>query len=84
MKIFWTRHALERQKLWQKEKGITITEVEKLLQHPEQVVEGDRGVQIAQTKRGNGLLRVAFKETEDGVTVITLYWTSKISKYWKE
>lgn len=60
VRIIWTGHASDRQKAWQKKLGITRPEVEALLQNPDQVVPGDRGIRVAQGRRGNGLLRVAF------------------------
>jgi len=84
MKIVWTSHAEERQKEWWKKLGITREEVEKLLMKPEQTVSGDRDVLIAQGRRGKGLLRVAFVEVEESRKVLTIYWTSKIEKYWKK
>lgn len=42
------------------------------------------GTWIAQSKRENGLLRVAFKEMGDAKKVVTVYWISKIEKYWRE
>ncbi len=84
MKIIWTKHAKERQKQWQNKLGITRDEVENILKNPEQIGSGDMEIKIAQTKRGNGLLRVAFKEIDGLRKIITLYWSSKIEKYWKE
>lgn len=84
MKIVWTRHAGERQKEWEKKLAITRQDVENLLMNPEQIVPGDRNVFAAQSKWGNGLLRAAFVETGENRKVLTLYWTSKVEKYWKE
>jgi len=84
VKIIWTRHAGERQEEWQKKLGITPQEVEDLLRDPEQVVPGDLDAFVAQAKRGNGLLRVPFVETERGRKILTVYWTSKVEKYWRE
>ena len=84
MEIIWTRHAKERQEEWQKRLGITRQEVEELLRNPEQVVPGDLEAFVAQARRGNGLLRVPFIEAEEGRRVLTLYWTSKVRKYWQE
>jgi hypothetical protein len=58
--------------------------VEDLLRDPEQVVPGDLEALVAQTRRGNGLLRVPFVETERGRKILTIYWTSKVEKYWRE
>ncbi len=84
MKIVWTRHAEERQKAWEKVLGITREEVEDLLMDPQQVVPGDCDVFVAQGKRGKGLLRVPFIEAEGGRKIVTIYWSSKVGKYWKE
>lgn len=84
MNIFWTKHAKERQHQWERKLGITRQEVESLLLNPEQVVPGDREVLVAQMRRSDGLLRVPFIETEKGYKVLTVYWTSRVDKYWKE
>jgi hypothetical protein len=84
VKIIWTRHAKERQEEWRKKLGITRQEVEDLLKDPEQVVPGDRDALVAQARRGNGLLRAPFIEVEGGRKVLTVYWTSRVEKYWKE
>ena len=84
MKVIWTRHAEERQREWQKRLGITREEVEDLLVHPEQVSPGDLEAFVAQTRRASGLLRVPFVEVEGGRKVLTVYWTSKVEKYWRE
>jgi len=83
MKIVWTRHADERQTEWEKTLRITKEEVENLLASPAQVVAGDMGIQVAQGKTRNGLLRVPFVRTEDGLRIITIYWTSRTERYWE-
>lgn len=84
MKIIWTIHAENRQKEWEKKLGITKQEVEDSIISPEQIVPGDVGVLVVQTRVRNGLLRVPFIETEGGRKVLTVYWTSKVERYWKE
>ena len=84
MDIIWTGHARDRQKEWHKKLGITEEEVEKLLKNPAQIVPGDRGVLVAQVRSGNGLLRVPFVNVEGNRKVVTIYWTSRVEKYWKE
>ena len=84
MRIIWTRHAEERQEAWRKKLGITRQEVEDLLRNPEQVVPGDLESLVAQARRGNGLLRAPFVEMEGGRKILTVYWTSKVEKYWRE
>ena len=83
MRIIWTRHAEERQKEWEKKLRITRDEVESLVNSPGQVVSGDMGIRVAQGRTRNGLLRVPFVRTEDGLRIITVYWTSRIEKYWE-
>jgi len=83
MDIFWTRHAEERQQQWQRRLGITREEVEAIVANPEQTVIEDE-IAIAQTKRGKGLLRVAFADVAGTRRIITLYWTNQVSRYWQE
>jgi hypothetical protein len=83
VEFIWTRHATDRQREWERKLRITRQEVEHLLTAPEQVVAGDRGVSVAQGRRGSGLLRVPFVDTEGGRKVLTVYWTSQIQKYWR-
>ena len=54
------------------------------MRNPGQIVPGDRDALVAQSRRGNGLLRVPFVEMEGNRKVLTVYWTSKVEKYWKE
>ena len=84
VKIKWTRHAEERQREWEKKLGITRQEVEDVVMNPEQIAPGDRDALVAQKKRGRGLLRVLFIETERELSTLTVYWTSKVGKYWRE
>jgi hypothetical protein len=84
MRIIWTKHAEERQEEWEKKLGITRIEVEDLLNNPQQVVGGDLDNLIAQSKNRKGLLRAPFKQIDKGRKIITIYWTSKVEKYWKE
>lgn len=84
MKIVWTKHAGERQKEWERKKGITKLEVENLLKKPEQIVSGDMDAMIAQSRKHGGLLRVPFKNIGDVRKILTVYWTSRVEKYWRE
>ena len=81
--IIWTKHARERQKEWEKKLGITSQEIEYVLDNPEQIVPGDQGVLIAQTRRSNGLLRIPFIEVDGNRKILTVYWTSKVDRYWR-
>ena len=84
MKIVWTKHARDRQGQWYKKLGISSQEVEDAVRSPEQIMPGDRDALVAQVKRGSGILRVLFVEIESGRKIVTLYWTSKVDKYWEE
>lgn len=55
-----------------------------MVNSPEQVVPGDRNTLVAQARSRNGLLRAPFMEVGSDKKVLTVYWTSKIEKYWKE
>jgi hypothetical protein len=83
VKIKWTKHAEDRQKEWEKKLVISRKEVEELVSNPEQIVPGDAGVLVAQTKTRKGLLRVPFIEIGMERKVLTVYWTSRIERYWK-
>ena len=39
---------------------------------------------VAQGKRSGGLLRVPFVEVAEGRRILTVYWTSKAARYWRE
>lgn len=84
MRIIWTRHAEERQKEWERKLGITRQEVENLVGNPEQIVPGDMGVLVAQSRNRSGLLRVPFVKRGDDRKILTVYWTSKMERYLKE
>jgi hypothetical protein len=83
MYIVWTRHAEERQKQWQQRLGITREEVEIVLNNPQQIVI-ENEVLIAQSKRGNGLLRIVFVNIGNTQRILTLYWTNQVNRYWQE
>jgi len=71
VRIVWTRHAEERQKQWEIKKGITREEVERVVSQPEQVVPGEHGVWIAQSRVRGGLLRIPFMEIPEGRKILT-------------
>ncbi len=81
--ILWTSHARQRQEEWRIKTGITKEEIEELVSHPRQIVEGDGEILIAQARRGDGLLRAAFRYSAENKVIITVYWTSKTAKYWR-
>jgi hypothetical protein len=84
MECLWRRHAEERQQEWQTKLGVTREEVEEDLRHPEQIVAGDQSALIAQSRRDDGLLRVPFLSVGEDRKILTVYWTSRIGRYWKD
>ncbi len=83
-KIIWTRHAEARQKEWERIRGITRLQVEQIIMNPEQIVPGDLDALVAQTRNRGGLIRIPFLEKDAEIKLLTVYWTSKIEKYWRE
>ena len=84
MECLWTRHAEERQQEWQTKLGVTREEVEEVRRHPEQIVAGDQSALIAQSRRVDGLLRVPFLSGGEDRKILTVYWTSRIGRDWKD
>ena len=82
-KVEFTGYA----KLQMREREIKREDILDALKLPGQVLSGKKGRKIAQKKidRGEerGLLRVIFEEKDDAKVVVTVYWTSKIEKYWR-
>ena len=83
-KIIFTEYA-ESQLI---ERIITRENISNVLQSPEQVTVGRKGRKIAQSKLKKdgqeGLLRIIFEEKDkNSKIVITVYWTSKVQKYWR-
>lgn len=83
MRVLWTYHSEERQKDWEKRLGITRSQVEDVVRNPEQIAAGYRGTLVAQSRCAGGLLRVPFVEAGSERKVLTVYWTSKVNKYWE-
>lgn len=57
--------------------------MEDALRDPEQTVAGYRDTLVAQSRWAGGLLRVLFVKVEEGRKILTLYWTSKVGRYWE-
>ena len=68
-------------------RGIPRELVEKTLAEPQQVVIAYGGREAYQSQLDFGgktyLLRVIVSEEGDSITVVTVYRTSRISKYWR-
>ena len=83
MKVIWTGHAKRRLLEWSKRRGLTQEQVEAVVRSPGQTVLGHADLWVAQSRVGDGLLRAPFFEVEDGRTIVTVYWTSQIRRYWE-
>ena len=83
MEIVWTRHAEQRQQQWEEQRGITKQDIEAILLSPEQWVPDEDGVFVAQSRRGNGLLRVVYAEIGATYRILTVYWTNQSNRYWQ-
>jgi len=82
-RVTFSRHAREQIE----ERGLSAEVVMQAVENPEQVVTrgsrqiGQRRVRDAEKEY---LLRVVYEEHGDRITVVTVYRTSKISKYWRQ
>ena len=84
MKIIWTKHAEQRLKEWESKLHLGKEDIENILNNPHQVVSGDLDAFVVQHKLNGGLLRIPFKYIDKNISIVlTLYWTSKIDKYWR-
>ena len=82
-KVEFTKYA----ELQAQERKINYRDILDTLKSPGQVLFAKKGRKIVQKKlkRGGeeGLLRVIFEEKVNAKVVVTVYWTSKIEKYWR-
>ena len=81
--IQFTKYA----KLQMREREIEYRDVLETVRSPGQILSGKKRRKIAQKRLERngqkGLLRVILKEKAKVKLVITVYWTSKIEKYWR-
>jgi hypothetical protein len=59
-------------------------DVDATVSNPPQLIDGYGDTKIAQDKWGDGVLRIVFVEGPGFRKIVTLYWTSKVVKYWRE
>jgi len=82
-KVEFTKYA----ELQVQERKMSHKDILDTLKSPGQALSAKKGRKIAQKKfnRGGkeGLLQVIFEEKVDTKIVVTVYWTSKIEKYWR-
>jgi hypothetical protein len=72
-----------------RERKIELGLVEQVLDEPQQRLDEQLGRKAYQSrftsKRGiDFLLRLIVDESTDPLTVVTLYWTSRVTRYWRE
>lgn len=84
MAFRFTEHALAEMA----RRGIERHVVEAILSQPEQIVDGQRGRKVYQSRAPDAagtihLIRLVVDEHEMPMPVITVYRTSKIDKYWR-
>ncbi|MHA1344336.1 MAG: DUF4258 domain-containing protein [Promethearchaeota archaeon] len=77
MPIKFTKHALERIK----SRSINITEIIDTLKNPDKLIVDKSGINIAQKKVKNQLLRVFYNEEKKTKKVITAYKVSNYNRY---
>ena len=85
MKFEISRHAHEEIE----RRGIPLKIVDSVLQNPQQIVDeyGQKKAYQSIIHIGKGkdyLVRVIVNDTVDPAKVVTVYRTSKISKYWRQ
>ncbi|MCC7158838.1 MAG: DUF4258 domain-containing protein [Ignavibacteria bacterium] len=85
MKIKFTKHALEEMR----SRGFDIKQLESILKNPGQIVDTDHNRKVYQEliefiDKKKYVVRIIVEETFDALNVVTVYKSSKISKYWRE
>jgi hypothetical protein len=64
-------------------RSISRTELDAVMQAPQQVVPGFGGRTVYQSIMSDGYLLRVIADQENVPVVVTLYRTSKIAKYWR-
>ncbi|MBI1940238.1 MAG: DUF4258 domain-containing protein [Acidobacteria bacterium] len=84
MNFQFSRHAREEMERRQ----IPLALVESILADPQQVISGPTGRKVYQSEHHFGvrifLVRVIVDDSFEPATVVTVYRTSKIGKYWRK
>jgi len=82
-RIYISTHA----RFEMKRRGIKFGQVLAAIRNPGQILPSRKGRNIYQSKLGGTrqfLLRVIIKEDKQACHVVTVYKTSKVSKYWRQ
>ncbi|MEO0071177.1 MAG: DUF4258 domain-containing protein [candidate division WOR-3 bacterium] len=81
--VRWSKHAREEAE----RRGIPVGLVENVLASPEQVASGYGNTQVCQSRKEMGnkiyLIRVIVVESKEERIIVTVYRTTKVSKYWR-
>ncbi|MEO0049652.1 MAG: DUF4258 domain-containing protein [candidate division WOR-3 bacterium] len=81
--VRWSKHAREEAE----RRGIPVGLVENVLASPEQVASGYGNTQVYQSRKEMGnkiyLIRVIVVESKEERIIVTVYRTTKVSKYWR-
>lgn len=78
MNFIFSKHASEQMEL----RNISQSVIEEILENPEQIkIEEDNKVYQSVVEKGRFLIRIFVNDKKSPKTVITVYKTSKISKY---
>lgn len=81
MNFVFSKHALEQMELRKIPKDV----VKKILANPQQIkAEGGKKVYQSIVEDGNYLIRIFVNQSKNPRIVITVYKTSKISKYYED
>lgn len=84
--LLFTTHSEEQMRA----RNISTEEVEDTVQNPQQQLPAVRGRQVFQSQyfdfveQKNMLMRVIVEPQDEDLVVISVYKTSKVSKYWRE
>jgi hypothetical protein len=84
MKIEFTNHALDEIK----RRGFDIEQLKRVLSSPGQIVDSFNNRKVYQEliefiDKKKYVVRIIVEETGDSLRVVTVYKSSKISKYWR-
>jgi uncharacterized DUF497 family protein len=84
MKIKFTNHAKDEIR----NRALDIKQLEEILTNPGQIVESDNNRKVYQEliefiDKKKYVVRIIIEETNDTINVVTVYKSSKISKYWR-
>jgi hypothetical protein len=66
MRIVYTHHAQQRMV----QRKISVDQVEKTIDAPDEILPGDNGEEIAVRRYGNYEIRVVYEETETDTAII--------------